>query len=1103
MQGRERVKSWRCAAILALWAGVTPRTASAAPASATAEVEQVLAELKQHHAAKEWPRAEKAGLRCVTLAEQKLGRDHTLTGSCLNNLAAVYFAEKKFDDALAAADKASAIVERTDGPEHARFGLALGNKAELMLAMGRAREAVAPATRAAQIVEAALGPEHPLLSTMLEVQSRALRDNGKLVEALAPLERAAEIRDKSIGPDSLELAEVLDRLGRLTQELGDHSRAARAFERGLGIVRTASGAEHLYTAFAEGNLGNVLLSTGDYRRALPLLEHSASVLEKQLTAESNDLANARINVAMVRHYLGQYELADTLLKGLLSEQENVAKAKPGSNVEMLALMLSNLGQNHLAWGNYDLATTVLERALTLRREHVSPDDPKIGYSLLSVAAALSYKGERQRADALLDEAIALWTKSLGGKHRLIAIALNNRARLNDELGRFDESQRLYDGALAILDELELGDTPDAASTLENRSMLLGRRGHTAAALTDLSRANDVRRQVVDSLIGLGTEAQKSALVSAHAVRSDYALALHLDLAPDDANAAAFALTTVLERKGLVLDAVSDSLSAVRRRLEPADEKLLDELFEVRSRLSSALFGNIGLSSDQKATLQKRASEIEEVLSAKSEPFRAARVRASVAAVQSRLPDGAALVELVRYPHFDAKKTPMPWGEPHYAAYVLTRRGAPRWVQLGPARWIDKRVEELRKALADPFSTNFGQLAQALDERLWRPLEPLFNGVRRVLLSPEGPLNLLPFEALIDRDGRYRIEGRSISYLTSGRDLLRTEVRPESRSAATIVADPDFDHTTSDTDASAAPKRSSDSERIRLKFKPLPATREEAKSVHQAVPGAVVLTRERADKEALRRLHGPAILHLATHGFFLDDGGAPASSGTRGLDLTDGARPRLVHVDNPLLRSGLAFSGANQRSVGNPGVLSALEASGLDLQGTRLVVLSACETGVGEVRQSEGVYGLRRAFVMAGAETLVMSLWNVDDAATRTLMVRYYAELMGGAGRGDALRHAQLTLLKDAKTAHPHYWAGFISSGAWSPLQSASEEKGGESPATVAPSARGCACNTAPRSRAEGWLSFLVLAGTCGLQRQRRRPARRPYLRYTGRSVAPP
>jgi CHAT domain-containing protein len=167
-----------------------------------------------------------------------------------------------------------------------------------------------------------------------------------------------------------------------------------------------------------------------------------------------------------------------------------------------------------------------------------------------------------------------------------------------------------------------------------------------------------------------------------------------------------------------------------------------------------------------------------------------------------------------------------------------------------------------------------------------------------------------------------------------------------------------------------------------------------------------------------RVDAPSILHIATHAFFVR---APG----------DAAR---APVQNPLLRSGLALSGANRAGDRDAGILTALEAANLNLWGTKLVTLSACDTGIGEVRSGEGVYGLRRAFVLAGAETLVMSLWPVSDSATRELMSGYYRRLREGAGRGDALRQTELAMRARPGRRHPFYWASFIQAGEWAGLE---------------------------------------------------------------------
>jgi CHAT domain-containing protein len=218
------------------------------------------------------------------------------------------------------------------------------------------------------------------------------------------------------------------------------------------------------------------------------------------------------------------------------------------------------------------------------------------------------------------------------------------------------------------------------------------------------------------------------------------------------------------------------------------------------------------------------------------------------------------------------------------------------------------------------------------------------------------------------------------------------------------------------------------------FAPLSGTGGEARIIKSLFPAARVLTGTYATKAELAHVNAPSILHIATHGFFLQEAAGDAGPAANDRAPASRASRETVAIQNPLLRSGLALSGANlDTHATGVGILTALEAANLNLWGTKLVTLSACDTGVGEVRSGEGVYGLRRAFVLAGAETLVMSLWPVSDYVTREMMTGYYRGLQTGLGRGAALRQTQLAMLARPSRRHPFYWAAFIQAGEWANL----------------------------------------------------------------------
>ncbi|MGH9944700.1 MAG: CHAT domain-containing protein, partial [Pyrinomonadaceae bacterium] len=436
-----------------------------------------------------------------------------------------------------------------------------------------------------------------------------------------------------------------------------------------------------------------------------------------------------------------------------------------------------------------------------------------------------------------------------------------------------------------------------------------------------------------------------------------------------------------------------------------------------------------------------------------------------------LPAGAALVEVAVYRPYNprAKIKKESWGAPRYVAYVLRHGQPPAWVELGEADPIDDSAAAWRAALADPARADARPLARDLDERVMRPVRKLLGDAKHVFLSPDGALNLVPFAALLDEQDRYLVENYAITYLTSGRDLLRIGTPAASRQGPVVLADPRFGAIAAGVavavPARGAPPAAETGDNRRsfdlstARFSRLPGTAGEARALGSLLAGARLLTEAQATEAALKAVNAPSILHIATHGFFLPDQPKTAMPETRGLALSN---PPETPSENPLLRSGLALAGANARQSagGEDGVLTALEATGLNLWGTKLVVLSACETGLGKVENGEGVYGLRRALVLAGSESQVMSLWQVSDAATRDLMVAYYRRLQAGEGRTEALRQVQLEMLKGGGggggggggqrglnealggkaraegRGHPFYWASFIQSGDWRGLNHA-------------------------------------------------------------------
>jgi CHAT domain-containing protein len=387
------------------------------------------------------------------------------------------------------------------------------------------------------------------------------------------------------------------------------------------------------------------------------------------------------------------------------------------------------------------------------------------------------------------------------------------------------------------------------------------------------------------------------------------------------------------------------------------------------------------------------------------------------------------VEFVRYHPIDPQHVLRRSSETRYIAYIVERRAPPQWVQLGDAAPIDAAIDAVLAAMHRSPSAEQARIAlQQLDALVFEPLRGPLANASHLIISPDGKLNLVPFEALRDSQGSYELEHRLISYVTSGRDLLQLANHQAPRSPPTIVAAPDY-----------GPGKA---------FGRLDGASSEAIEVSAHLPGARMLTGKQATKSALAALAGPAVLHVATHGFFarttrmrptlpavtrafpgVSFAGAERDMFIEGLDAS--ADPQAYQDPADALdRAGLALANAN---TGPAGIVTAREIASYDWWGTQLVVLSACETGVGAVPSGDGVYGLRRALTLAGAEAQIVSLWNVSDSSARALMRELYTELEHGAGRAEALRRAKLRMLQSPDFAHPYYWAAFIPTGAWTPL----------------------------------------------------------------------
>ena len=914
-----------------------------------------------------------------------------------------------------------------------------------LLSAGKYGEALSPGEKALELREQSLGAEHPNLILNLVHLATVNYSRGNFAKHQALCLRGLTIAEKAFGAEHWSVALMLYNLALFhVNGDGDIARAESMYQRALAIQERVLGPDHPLTAATIADLGAIYRTKGDLARAEPLFQRALMIMEKALGEEHSSVTNALAKLAALYREMGDYAKAEPL-------NQRVAAIWEKLNHPMLALALNNLANVYRDMSDYDKAEPLYERAIAIK-EKAAPGHPDAAIFRLSFGLLYHRRGDYAKAEPLYLSALATFEKALGANHQRVGEVLGLLAELYVTKGDYTKAEPLFQRVTALFEAVWGADYFNLADIFVHRARMSAAQGKLAEAVAYQTRANAVIEYNLALNLAIGSERQKLAYLTKLPEQMNQAIALQVRFAADDLAARELAATAVLQHKGRVQDALSDGLASLRRRSSDEDQALLDRLNGVTAELARlALNGprGVSLAEHQKKMkpLEEQRDALESEISRHSAGYYARSQPATLASIRSAIPDDAALLEIAVYRPADAGTNQAKADDkPRYVAYVMRKRGEVRWRELGGVPEIDKAIDELRKALRDPRRRDAQQRARTLDQKIMQPLRPLFGDATHLLISPDGAFSLMPFEALVDEQNRYLIERFSCTYLTSGRDLLRLQVARQSKSSAVVFANPLFGEpellvtaktrmpklrgVTFDSRAKKRQSETTGADLSNVYFAPLDGTYQEAQAIKSLFAEASVWTGTQATESLLKKVAAPRIIHIATHGFFLTDSPQASNTGTE--------KTRAIHagvkIENPLLRSGLALAGANLHKTSNDdGILTALEATGLNLWGTKLVTLSACDTGVGEVKNGEGVYGLRRAFVLAGTETLVMSLWPVSDYVTRKMMTAYYKGLKQGQGRGEALRQVQLAMLKRKGHEHPFYWASFIQAGEWANL----------------------------------------------------------------------
>jgi len=1015
--------------------------------------------------------------RALAIRQAAFGTDHLLVAGALQSLAGLLMTLHDDAGAKGLLERAQQIRERAYGADHADSIRTLVNLAILYQETGDYTGARLRFARARSLAEKIRGPStlltlHVLTGTAVVLSELA----GDPAGAAALNERLLGLAAQFYGPADPRLRTSLENLAMDRRDLGDYAAAMTAAERSLAIAERAFGPDHAEVARTLHTLASVHAGLGDYSAAMRLFERATRINEEVLQTSNREQARASWFIPELLPLSGYGpDDADLFERVLATREKNRGLGDPRT-----AEGLSNLAAVLSSAEDYRRTRPLFERAFEAQERFLGPDHPEVGAAATNLAHVLSRTGDDDKARRLYERAVAIWEKSFGPDHPKVATGLTNLAGYYLRIGDDHQPGPLLDRALAIQEQVLGRDHPDVALTLSSRADLEARTGGTAEAFATAARAEAIGREHLR--LTVRTLPERQALAYASSLPSNIGLMLQLaSTRPGDSRMLAEAWDAVIRARGLVLDEV-----AARHRAASAGESsesapLATALAVARQRLAAlALHGVRNDPPDRYRHLLEQAraekERTERALAEYSAQFRddQSRTRVLLHDVSAALPADSALVAFFRYQEQQSDRgvhrTARRDSEPSYIALVLgagDRR--PALVPVGGAGQIESLILQWRKQL-DQEATAAGRdeargeaayrrVAGALRRQVWDPLSAHLANAARVFVVPDGALHLVSFAALPTGASRYLVEtGPVIHYLSAERDLVSPEAGPLGRGGLLALGDPAFEQP--DVAVARAVSfrgtRSGCLDFRSMRFDRLPASLKEVDEVvalwnqarsdrpdgtqlpgAAASPDALRLTGSAASESAFKtQAAGRRILHVATHGFFL---GAQCASALDPSEESSSATSARIIRENPLILSGLILAGANQRHMTGPdqedGVLTAEEVAALDLNGVEWAVLSGCDTGVGEVRAGEGVFGLRRAFQTAGARTVIMTLWPVEDRATRLWMrTLYRARLTKQRNTADAVREAALAVLRERRTsglsAHPFYWGAFVGAGDW-------------------------------------------------------------------------
>ena len=873
-----------------------------------------------------------------------------------------------------------------------------------------------------------------------------------------------KIHQNTLGRENPHSAQAIQNLAVLYLELGYYKKAELLFLEAKEIIEKYNGKKHPDFATVCTNLAVVYSYLDKFSKSEHLLLEAKDNRILSSGLNSIEYANSLNNLANLYFKQGQFKKAEQFF----INSEIITQKVLGENHPEYANVLNNLAYLYQTQKYYQKADSIITRAQQIYLNTYGKNNPKYALYLQNMSGVYLGQGLYQKAKSLLMEAIEIQVAMLGKNHYDYVISLNRLARVYTAQKKYDKSEQLYLESIPILHK-SLGKNHSQYTTAVNDlAKLYEKQGKYQKAKLLYQETSQIFTKKTQTGFSHLSEKEKAQFFNTFKTSFEYYNTFTLKAYPEDPSLLSWVYDNALNIKGLLFQ----STRKMRQRiLNSKDTSLINKLENWQNKRDYlAHVYNLSESKRQKqgidiTKLEENINTLEKELSYSASTLPGLQNLDDLLGnknqytwkdVRGKLRPSEAAIEIIRIQNFENQLK----DSLIYMALIVKHNSEnhPDIVILPNGNELENKFfYNHRNAL------QYRREDQYSYQNYWQKIAQKLVGIKKVYFSAEGIYHQLNLNTLKNpKTGKYLLEEIDIQQVGSTKNLLTERIIPQNNHQALLLGRPMYDLEVSNHQKASKnykPERGinqrvlSMSEFIaELNFKDLPGTEQEVRNIHKLLQSnnwsSQLFIKENALEEVVKDAQNPAVIHLATHGFFIEETQefVPSFEDSNDnlnldIDLNNLSQPISLTPDiinnqpddsKSMLHSGVVLAGVStyakhsQKYDAEDGILTAYEAMNLNLDHTELLVLSACETGKGNIRYGEGVYGLQRGFMTAGVRCILMSLWNVDDIATQELMTIFYQNWMEGKSKREAFKIAQLAI-KD-KYKHPYYWGAFVMIG---------------------------------------------------------------------------